>query len=113
MAEPPDRVQVLKRESAALGGSAEDEQPWDAPIEPQEDAIEAAGVYFQDADARDEQVLAWREGDDLKFKDVSNPSGQTLSQLASGGLGLTYAILTTEGGLVYDTDGDLVIKVSP
>jgi len=113
MAEPPDRVQVLKRETAALGGSAEDEQPWDAPIEPQEDAIEAAGVYFQDVANRDEQVLTWREGGDMKFKDVSNPSGYTLAQLATGGVGLGYAIITTEGGLVYDTSGNIVIKDVP
>jgi len=88
MAEPPDRVQVLKRESAALGGDAADEQPWDAPIEPQEDGIEVAGVWFQDASNRDEDVLAWREGNDLKFKDKSIPAGKTLTELAASG-GLT------------------------
>jgi len=84
-----DRVQVLKRETAALGGDAADEAPWDAPIEPQEDAIEAAGVYLQDASNRDENVLVARSGDDMTFQDVSNPTPSTLSDLIAGAGGLT------------------------
>jgi hypothetical protein len=79
-----DRVQVLKRETAALGGNAADELPYEAPIEPQEDAIEAAGLYVQDASNRDEAVLIARNGDDMTFKDVSNPTPLTLSELAAG-----------------------------
>jgi len=37
----------------------------------------------------------------------------SLAQLIAGGIGLGYAVITTEGGLVYDTNGDIVIKVSP
>jgi hypothetical protein len=84
-----DRVQVLKRESAALGGDAADETPYDSPIEPQEDALEAAGVYLQDPTHRDEQVLVRRDGDNLKFKDVSNPIEKTLTDLIAGTGGLT------------------------
>ena len=78
-----DRVQVLKQESAALGGDPADEVPYDTPIEPQEDAIEAAGLYLQDASNRDENVLVSRAGDNMQFKDVSNPIGHTLTQLLS------------------------------
>lgn len=76
-----DRVQVIKRETAALGGDAADEAPWDAPIEPQEDAIETAGVYLQDASNRDETTLIARDGDDMVFRDGNNPSDVTLTEL--------------------------------
>jgi hypothetical protein len=78
-----DRVQVLKRETAALGGDAADEQPWDAPIEPQEDACEMAGVYLQDASNRDETTLVARSGNDMTFKDGNNTT-KTLSELVGG-----------------------------
>ncbi len=68
-----DRVQVVKRESAALGGNAADDLPFEAPIDPQQDAIECAGVYLQDATNRDQNVYIDRSGDDLRFKDVTNP----------------------------------------
>jgi len=85
-----DRVQVLKRESTAGGGDAADEQPWDAPIEPQEDAVEAAGLYLQDVSNRDETTLINRAGLDMLFKDGNNPAGKTLTELAaSSGGGIT------------------------
>lgn len=80
-----DRVQVLKRETSDLGGDAADEAPWDAPIEPQEDAVEAAGFYVQDASNRDETTLIARAGNDMTFKDGNNVTPVTLSALAAGG----------------------------
>jgi hypothetical protein len=81
-----DRVQVMKQESAALGGDAADEAPWPEPIDPQEDAPEVAGVYFQDASNRDETTLIDRLGDDMRFQDGNNPTAKTLTELltASG-----------------------------
>jgi len=76
-----DRVQVLKRETADLGGDPFDEQPWPEPIQPQEDAVEVAGVYFQDASNRDESTLIDRNGDDMQFKDGNNPTPVTLTDL--------------------------------
>lgn len=84
-----DRVQVLKREQAELGGDEFDEVAWPEPISPQEDAVEAAGVYLQDASNRDENVLISRDGDDMTFQDVSNPTPVTLTTLAAGSGGLT------------------------
>ena len=76
-----DRVQLTKYESTALGGQDADALPFPAPLDPQEDAIETAGVYLQDASNRDETVLLSRSGDDMTFKDVNNSGGLTLSQL--------------------------------
>jgi hypothetical protein len=84
-----DRVQPVKIESPGLGGTEEDVEY--SPIEPQEDAIEAAGLYLQDASNRDETTLVYRDGDDLKFKDGNNPSVKTLTDLAASGSGVTEA----------------------
>lgn len=101
-----DRVQLLKQESTAGGGNAADGNvPYDQPIEPQEDAIEAAGVYLQDAVNRDEQVLVWRDGNDLKLKDVTNPAGFTLSALSTGGSGISAASHKTLRQLIHFIDG--------
>lgn len=82
MAVGPDRVQVLKQESAALGGDSADDVPWASdPIAPQEDAIESAGVYFQDALNRDEAVYIERDGTNMRFVDQVNTAPLTLSEL--------------------------------
>ena len=96
-----DRVQLLKQETAALGGNAADETPWPAPIEPQEDAIEAAGYYGQDGSNRDETTLIYRDGDDWKFKDVNNPGGYTLTQLAESATGVTESAHKTLRQLIH------------
>lgn len=90
MAVGPDRVQVIKRESAALGGDAAEDVDYLEPISAQEDAIEAAGIYLQDASNRDETVWIERNGSDMRFFDVANPGGYTLTQLTSGG-GVSYS----------------------
>lgn len=78
-----DRVQVLKRESSALGGQGVEDVDYPSPIEPREDAIEAAGLYVQDAINRDQTTLISRSGTDMLFKDGANPGGYTLTQLAA------------------------------
>lgn len=108
-----DRVQVVKRESTALGGQDVDASPWPEPIKPQEDACEMAGVFVQDASNRDETTLISRSGDDMLFKDKNNPSGYTLTELAEvGGNDNRYLIFKVDGGLVYDSSGDLALKES-
>ena len=76
-----DRVQLLKQESGELGGDPFDTVPYPDPIEPQEDAIEVAGVYIQDPSNRDESTLISRSGNDMQFQDGSNPAPVTLTQL--------------------------------
>lgn len=103
-----DRVQVTKQEWGSLGGNAADESPYPEPIEPQEDAIEAAGLYVQDAANRDEAVLIARNGDDMTFKDVNNPTPLTLTDLAMGGSGggLTEAAHAALDTLLHNVDED-------
>jgi hypothetical protein len=99
-----DRVQVIKQESAALGGDDADTLPFDAPIEPQEDAIEAAGYYGQDASNRDETTLIWRDGANWKFKDQNNPTGFTLTQLGAAGSGISEGTHKTLLQLIHFID---------
>lgn len=75
-----DRVQIIKVESPGLGGTEEDVEY--TPIEPQEDAIEAMGIYLQDSSSRDESTLISRSGNDMLFADGNN-STVTLSELAN------------------------------
>ena len=91
MAIGPDRVQVLKQESAALGGDGTEDVPYTTPINPQEDVIETAGVYLQDAGARDENVWIERNGNDMRFRDVNNATPVTLTQLLTGVAAVDYA----------------------
>lgn len=90
MALPTDRVQLTKQESTALGGDDADTAEWGpTPIEPQEDAIEAAGYYGQDAAHRDETVLIWRENERWMAKDPTYGVVELLG--ASAGSGITAA----------------------
>lgn len=96
MAIGPDRVQLLKDESTSGGGDPADVGPYGnpTPIEPQEDAIESAGVYLQDAANRDEEVYIYRDGDNMVLRDVNNPAGRTLSSLGGGAGASDHGALT-------------------
>jgi len=83
MAIGPDRIQVIKRESSALGGDAADDVDYLTPVDAQEDALESAGLYLQDAGVRDELVYIARDGDDMILRDQKNPTPRTLSELVS------------------------------
>jgi hypothetical protein len=79
-----DKVQPLKIEDSSTGGGEVDQFP--TSMDPQEDHVECAGIVFDDASHRDESVRVYRDGDDLKFLDNTNPVAHTLSDLLSGGL---------------------------
>jgi hypothetical protein len=128
-----DRVQVTKVESTALGGDDNDINPFGAPtpIEPQEDAIETAGIFLQDESNRDENVGIYRNGNNLCLFDNDNASnqypGHTLTDLMANvavgvrkfiPVGTTVSVLehyqyivhhniTIEGNLILD--GELVV----
>ena len=101
MAIGPDRVQVVKQESNALGGDDNDSVAGEDPIEPQEDAIESAGLYLQDASNRDENIYIARDGDNLIFRDSNNTTPLTLSELLSGAGGLTEEAHRTLRQLIH------------
>jgi len=84
MAVGPDRVQVLKRESAALGGDPADDVDYLEPIAAQTDAIETAGVYLQDGSNRDENVWIERNGQDMRFRDQKVTTPVTLVSIVPG-----------------------------
>lgn len=93
MAIGSDRVQVLKQETSSLGGDSADTVDYPAPIAPQEDALESAGIFLQDGSNRDENVYIERNGDDMRFRDVNNPTPVTLSALLTN--------VATEVGQVF------------
>lgn len=100
-------VQVEKQESAALGGDASDEVKYGStPINPEEDMIEVAGVTLvESGDTRPIKDRAiWPDGDDLRFRDITNPGtsggGFTLTQL----LDTFWALVS--GHLEPQTDGE-------
>jgi hypothetical protein len=107
MAIGTDRVQVTKVESTAQGGQDADAGPHGVnplPLAPQEDAIESAGGYVQDASNRDEAVGWYRSDDDLCFFDAApgNAAGHTLTAL----LTLDLPSHRTADQLTHDLDED-------
>jgi hypothetical protein len=83
-----ERVRPLKFESAATGGDAADDVPFPQSLDPLEDFVDVRGISLQDATS-DESTTISRTGDDMVFKDSSNPGGLTLSQLVGAGAGVS------------------------
>lgn len=79
-----DRVHPLKLEDPTTGGDQIDQFPTE--LNPLEDHIECAGLVLDDALNRDESVRIYRDGDDMTFIDINNPTPSTLSDLLLGGM---------------------------
>jgi hypothetical protein len=100
MAPPPnlDRVQAVKWESSAKGGTDEDSYP--VGMDETADALSARGLYGQPSGGpADEDVLIWRDGSDWKFQD-KNTGPLTLAQLSAGG-GITESQHKTLPQLIH------------
>jgi hypothetical protein len=97
-----DRVQPLKLEDTSTGGDETDQFP--TALDPSEDHVECAGVVFDDATHRDEDVRVWRVGNDLTFLDVSNPTTHTLTDLLASSSGITEAEHEGLRTLVHEID---------
>lgn len=85
-----EKVVPVKQESAATGGDAADDyELLQSPANVHEDALEARGYYIQNDTLRDTQVLLSRDAsNNLTFVD-GQTGPYTLTQLATGGAGLT------------------------
>jgi hypothetical protein len=89
----PERVQVVKQESTALGGDDNDGGPGlNYPINPFEDVIEAAAYELQEPDGtvRDNDVMVSRSSGKMTFKDRENPTAVDLSDLLASSSGIDY-----------------------
>lgn len=79
-----DRVQPVKWESTAEGGSSDEGYP--SGVDPQEDALEVRGLFGAPATgSRDEEVYIIRDGDNWKFRDKTVTTEKTLEELLAGG----------------------------
>jgi hypothetical protein len=109
-----DRVRALKRESAATGGDDADELEYPTILEPNEDHLDARGLYLQNDSSADTAVNISRDASNrMVFKDAENPSGTaTLSDLLAGGGGSDFndIVLSVAGTVVYVGDGDIVLR---
>ena len=60
-------------------------KPWDEPIDVEADGFKTAAVFLVEPGNNDILAALWRDGNNLRFRDVNNPgSGYTLSQLVGG-----------------------------
>ena len=110
MSKPPDRVQLIKQESAAGGGdpSDVDELYLETPLDPSEDAPEVQGLFFQDTIApKDEDVYITRNGDDMILSDKSVGIEVSLTDLlaTASGSGITELQHKALRDIIHFIDG--------
>lgn len=100
-----DRVRPYKTESAGSGGDPSDDDAFSMGVpqqlRPQEDAIETAGHYLQDADNRDENVYLCRDGDDMCFRDKVITTPVALSKLVRVDPTAPCQVLWSEDGVSF------------
>lgn len=85
MAAPTDRVQVVKLERTANGGDDADSDILPAPIDPNEDGLEARGYFVQGPSGVDETTYITRDGSgNMIFRDAVDATERTLSDLLAG-----------------------------
>jgi hypothetical protein len=97
MAKPTEQVRATVTESAGLGGDANDDYGVPADIDPTEDVLVAAGIFFgapANAEPSDGTVAIYIDPADgkLYFEDIDNlgpGARRTLADLVAGVGGLT------------------------
>ena len=71
MPKPPDRVQLIKQEDSSRGGAEDDFDAFlNGPLNPDEDAPEVGGIFFQSSGVRDNTVTIYREAGEMWFEDA-------------------------------------------
>lgn len=110
MAIGTDRVQVAKFETEAGGGDGADESILGTPepIAPQEDVLESAGGYVQDATARDETVGWYRSNSILYQFDTNHPFPGIA--IGSGGVNVDTILVNEEGDVLTNDDGNVLVS---
>jgi hypothetical protein len=109
-----DRVRVLKIEDASFGGNENDNGPYGVdpiPINPQQDAVECAGIFVKDETSDSNDVAVFRNGDDLRFCDKrsgNNYPGYTLTQLLAGGFNLDIILTNQQGEILIGANGNIL-----
>jgi hypothetical protein len=94
-----DKVQVIKWESVSKGGTQEDMVPTE--IDPNEDALDARGMYVQNDSSDDKVVYTTRDSDNnLVMKDDFVSLARVLAEL----LGFTKVPDTVERIILTDYD---------
>lgn len=103
-----DKVQVIKWESINQGGSQDNVVPTE--INPNEDALDVRGIYFQDGISNDKAVSIER-GNDGKLNFVDKEGGSySLAQLASGGFIIDDVLVNQYGAALSNQEGNLLLK---
>jgi hypothetical protein len=109
-----DRVQPLKLEDPGTGGVETDFGP--TSTDPSEDYLDAHGMTIQNTTSDDDEVWIGRSDvtDDMLFADKVAGGPYTLTELlAASTFDPGILIITTWGGLVYNSQGILVVKRHP
>lgn len=99
-----DKVRPVKWETDSDGFPTE--------LDPNEDAISVNGIYVQDTESDDIDVLISRDSEGkLKFKDKDGGT-YSLTQLASGGMDLNDILIDDVTGNIVTDDIDGTVVVS-
>jgi len=102
-------VTIMKIEPVLLTKGVESKR--NVAVDPRQDSIGAAGIYFQSKSktSTDEKVGAWRDADELYFKDAKNSAGVSLSdfQLPTRSAGTTFQ-LGDGGPILTATDSGIL-----
>jgi len=118
-----DKVQAIKWESPAGGGT--EDSPYPSEIDPNKDALDARGIYLQKDSGSDTKVYLTRDDKKLVAVDDFVPTSRALYQFPygwrtvpagqertiSGGYDhtVTDLIIEDSGSLIIEENGRLVL----
>lgn len=106
----PDRVQVAKYETSSGGGDANDEGVYGNPdpIDPQEDVLESAGGYVQDASNRDETV-GWHRSSGLLYQFDADHAYPGIA-IGTGGFNVDTILVNESGDVLTNENGNVLVS---
>jgi hypothetical protein len=103
-----DRVQVVKWESPSQGGTQEDTVPTE--IDPNEDGLDARGLFIQDDESADNDVGLGRDelGNLILFDKLAG-TALTLSEIIGGGFDENKILVNEAGAVLTNEDGNVLL----